>query len=447
MEFKKLISLFAAGIVVATSCTEDDNKFSVDVEEGSGLSKFVIAATSSVATYLLPIDNLEDGEATYRNGAGYEVENATDWIFWNNKYAYRLVYNQQNPGVTTSYMLNSDGNIVEREIQYSILNRFTTSGIYNNHIVMAASGATAKTDDKGNAQYGVTFTLLNVVDQTEESKTIITENMIGSGEYCTLSGVVQSNNKIYTAVCPEGVSVYGVQNNGALLSDEAKAIINTSGGISGTINPDSVWVAIYDGVDFSNPRIVRDGRISYSTSRYRSQYYSTISADASGNVYVFSSSYATVQAGIQKTSLPSGVIRINAGTETFDADYYVNFEDESVAGTAMYKVWHIKEDYFLMQMYAEKSDDKSYTANTNKLGVFKASDKSFTWVTGLPGSSEINSLSKNAYSDGENAFIVVTPVTTNAKPTIYKINPLTAAAEAGVVVDAEGVTAIGKLIN
>ena len=85
MEFKKLISLFAAGIVVATSCTEDDNKFSVDDEEGSGLSKFVIAATRSVATYLLPIDNLEDGEATYRNGAGYEVENATDCIFWNNK--------------------------------------------------------------------------------------------------------------------------------------------------------------------------------------------------------------------------------------------------------------------------------------------------------------------------------------------------------------------------
>lgn len=442
---KTLIAILFCAALFAVSCSEkinDDGGSKAPTE----VSKFIVAATSADATYLLSINDLTSGEATII-GNGMEVDNATAWIFWGEKYAYRLVYNQGNAGVTTSYMLDNTGELTERNIRHEIQSRFTTYGIFGDQIITAASGATDQKDAAGNAQYGITFTKINVSNQTLSTQTATSENLLGTGEYCTVSGIVESGGKIYTAVCPEGVSVYGVQNNSHLLSQEAKALINTEGGISGTVNPNAVWVAIYDGADFSSPRIISDSRISYATSRYRSQYYSTIAADASGDVYVFSSSYSTTQSGIQKTSLPSGVIRIKAGAETFDGSYYVNFEDAAVADRAMYKVWHIADDYFLMQMYDQKGDDKSYKANTNRLGVFKAGTQQFRWVEGVPEASTISMLSKNAYSDGRLAHIAIATTTAGSKPTIYSIDPLTAKATAGCAITAEGVTALGKLTN
>lgn len=453
MKNRNLFYGIAAGLLlgmVTTACSEDDpleggggNNGNGGTTSGSG-SRYIVAGTSSEATYLLATDQLNEGEVSIV-GNGMEVDNATTWLFYKDHYAYRLVYNQGNAGITTSYQLDTDGKLEERNIRHEIQNRFTTYGIFGNYIITAASGATDRKDTAGNPQYGITFTLIDTESQTLSTRTVGSENLLGTGEYCTVSGLVESNGKIYTAVCPEGVSVYGVQNNGNLLSEEAKKLINEEGGISGTITPDKVWVAIYNGTDFENPTIVSDDRISYATSRYRSQYYQTIDTDDSGNLYVFSSSYATTQEGLQKTSLPSGVVRIKAGADTFDPDYYVNLEEASVAGRAMYKVWHITGDYFLLQMYAEQTENKSYKANTNRLGIFKAGEGKFTWVEGLPAAESISSLSKNAYVENGVAYMAVVPTTQGAKPTIYQIDPLTATAKSGLVVTADGIGAIGKL--
>lgn len=415
-----------------------------DTPSGGG-SKYVIAGSSSAASYLLTTDRLDSGEASIV-GDGKEVDSATTWLYFNNKYVYRLVYNQGNAGITTSYLIDSSGQLEERNIRHEIQNRFTTYGIYADYIVTAASGATDRKDSAGNPQYGVTFTLIDAEQQTLRTHTVVTENLTGTGEYCTLSGIVAVGEKIYSALCPEGVSLYGVRNNGHLLSEEARQLINEEGGISGSVTPDRVWVAIYNGIDFDNPKIITDSRLSYATSRYRSQYYPTIDADDEGNIYVFSASHASSQSGIQKTSLPSGVLRIKAGTEEFDTDYYVNLEDDNVAGRAMYKVWHIAGDYFLLQMYADKTDDKSHKVNTNRLGIFQASAQRFTWVNGLPDATAISSFSKNAYVEDGRAYIAVTGVDKNAHPTIYSIDPQTAFATPGLTVEADGgISAIGKL--
>lgn len=453
MKKKNLLWGIAASLLLGmttTACSEDDtiegggNSGNGGSAGGSG-SRYIVAGTSSEATYLLATERLDEGQASIV-GNGMEVDNATTWLFYKNKYAYRLVYNQGNAGVTTSYRLDGDGKLEERNIRHEIQNRFTTYGIFQNYIITAASGPTDRKDAAGNPQYGITFTLIDTEGQTLSTRTVGSENLLGTGEYCTVSGLVESNGKIYTALCPEGVSVYGVKNNGSLLSEEARKLINEEGGISGAITPDKAWVAIYNGTDFENPTIVSDDRISYATSRYRSQYYQTIDADDAGNIYVFSSSYATTQEGIQKTSRPSGVVRIRAGAAAFDPDYYVNLEEASVAGRAMYKVWHITGDYFLLQMYADQTDNKSYKANTNRLGIFKAGEGKFAWVEGLPAPENISSLSKNAYVEDGQAYIAVVPITEGAKPTIYRIDPQTAVAKAGLVVTADGIGAIGKLI-
>ena len=113
----------------------------------------------------------------------------------------------------------------------------------------------------------------------------------------------------------------------------------------------------------------------------------------------------------------------------------------------MYKVWHVKGDYFLLQMYNEAGDDKSYTVNTHRFGIFKASNATFQWVTGLPEATEINALSRSAYVEQGYAYMGVTTISAGSKPTIYVINPETAEAAPGLEITAEGLAAIGKLSN
>lgn len=430
--------------LVVTACSEENHSIGGSGGDGSQ-SKYIVAGTSSEATYLLATDRLDAGEVSIV-GHGLEVDNSTAFLFYKEKYAYRLVYNQGNAGITTSYQLDANGELTERNIRHEIQNRFTTYGMYGNYIITAASGAINPTSSVNNIPpYGITFTMINAEDQTLSTQTVVSENLLGTGEYCTISGIVASGDKIYSGVVPEGFSVYGVQNAGDQLTEEARKLINTEGGIAGTIHPNSVWVAIYNGTNFDTPKIIKDDRISYATSRFKSQFYPTIDKDEEGNVYVFSASHATTQSGIQKTNRPSGVIRIKAGTEAFDPDYYVNLEDPAMAGRAMYKVWHIKGDYFLMQMYKDVTDDKSWKTNTHRLGIFKAGEKRFTWIEGLPEPDHIGSLSKNAYINDGLAHMAVTTTTAGSKPTIYVIDPETATASKGLVVTSDGISAVGKL--
>lgn len=367
-----VITLMFSGIF--TSCSDDTTNFGGGNSDGVQ-SQYIIAASSSEATYLLQTDKLNEGEMTIVNN-GMEVDAATAWVFYKNKYAYRLQYNQGNSGLGSSYLLDADGRLQERNIKFEVQNRFTTYGVYGNQVIMAASGATNPFDEDSNLpKYGVTFTLINAEEQKLTTRTIVTENLVNNGEYFTVSGIVDVNNKLYTALCPQGLSPYGVAKGGYVV-DESLVV---DGAVSATQYPDNVWVAIYDGLDFENPKILHDTRISYATSRYRSQFYSTIVPDEEGNVYVFSSSYAKGQSGIQKTSKPSGVIRIKAGTEEFDPDYYCNIE-EVADGRRVFQVWHIMGDYFLLRMYAEASDDVSAKADTRRLAIFKAGNKTFKWV-------------------------------------------------------------------
>lgn len=437
--------LFATSILftgIFAAC--EDNNGGVDPRKGAD-SKYVIAASSESAVYLLETENINEGDLTIRRN-GIEALEATAWVFHSNKYAYRLVYNQGNAGTGSSYILDENGLLKERNIEFEIRNRFTTYGPYGNYVITAASGATDKfaPDDtkKERPQYGVTFTYLDVVNQTLKTKTVVTENMVdNNGEYYTVSGIVDVNNKLYTALCPQGYSAYGIKQGYA---DADPNLVNETGVITPTLHPNKVWVAIYDGIDFENPKIISDDRISYATSRFRSQFYQTIVPDAEKNVYVFSASNARTYTGKQKTDKPSGVVRIKVGTEEFDKDYYCDIEELS-GGYPIFKVWHITGDYFLLQMYAQKEYESTAKADTRRLAIFKAGDKSFKWVEkGLPAKDIISSLGSSPYFENGLAYMPVV-TTDGTQPTVYIIDPTTASAKKGITVTASAISAIGKL--
>ncbi|MDR0412207.1 MAG: DUF4374 domain-containing protein [Dysgonamonadaceae bacterium] len=427
MKKKLVLSFLAALCLFVASCDKDDNNPVEEpvVEEPKG--SFVIVATSGEASYLLQADDLKSGEMTIVN-SGLETDNGTEWEFNSGKYLYRLQYNQGNAGTSSSYVLNAAGQIEERSIAVEIRSRFTTHGSYGKYIVTAAAGATDTKDAAENVAQGVTFTYIDAEAQTLATKTVVTENFLGNGEYVTFSGIADMDGKLFTAVCPLGVSAYGAANGAGEVH-------------SGTAFHDNVWIAVFDNTNFTNPRIISDNRLSYATTRFRSQYYSNIVTDDRRNLYVFSSAYDS------ETTKPSGVLRIKAGTETFDPSFFFNIE-EAAGGRHLYKVFYITEDYFLLQLYTEAGKPASVTSSdANRLAVFDAANKTLRWVTGLPGEDNIGSFAKKFVADKGIIYVPVVPVDAEgSQPAIYAIDPVTATATRGMAVTCNSIGATGKLL-
>lgn len=442
---------------VCAACENDENTVEDAVNagnnvDGSAASAYVVAGTTGDAAYLITAETLDNGLVS-SVGNGFETENtsATTWVFYGNKYLYRVAYNRGAAGTTASFCLGADGKIQARPKEYNILN-YTTYGIYRNEIITAAAAETAQKDAYGNSAYGINFSIMDVDAETTRTQTIIAEDFLHNKEYVTFSGLLEANGKIYTAVVPLGCSPYGVAAGGVLPGNE-DLVQNagggtgggtyTSGTLSGTQYPNECWVAIFDDDSFTHPTLVKTDSLSYAAGRMRSAYYQTIWAADNGDIYVFSPSYAKSNSDTrQTTDRPSGVMRIKAGATEFDSSY-PRFNIEEVAGgNQVYRCWHISGDYFLLQMYTQGLNIKGTGAT--RLAVYKGEERTFTYVTGLPDADVISSFSKDPYC--EDGMCYTTVVTTDgAKPTVYKIDPATAHATAGLQVEADAIGALGLL--
>ena len=76
---------------------------------------------------------------------------------------YRLVYNQGNAGVTSSYVLNTEGKVKERDNTYEI-KRFTSYGIYGDYIITSSTGDLGEeyADENGYLPKGFLLSYLDV---------------------------------------------------------------------------------------------------------------------------------------------------------------------------------------------------------------------------------------------------------------------------------------------
>lgn len=470
-----LVAALSFGCMFTTACSDDDP---VQTEEPNPnpepspepnpetLTRFVIVAqagSDNGATYLVTSKSLDEGQVT-AEGNGWETQSASNWIYYGERYLFGFQYNDGSNGTGFSFKLGNDGLITE-DRQYTF-NRTTTYGTWGDHVITASTNAgTAEKDEEGNFAYYLQFNYLSVLDGSTTTGSHIAENFLGNGERVSFAGFVEANGKLYTSVVPMGMSHYGV-NTYPWGIQKPEYVANADGGsgsgqytagmIPSTQYPDSAFVAIYSGDDFNEtPLIARTGKIGFASGRMRSQYYQTIWAADNGDLYVFSPGYGrttttpvTNPDGTQfervQGQLPSGVVRIKAGENDFDASYYVNIE-ELGNKNPMFRCWHIAEDYFLLQMYSGGAENMSGTsAPRNELAVFKGEEGTLTVVTGLPEASTLSSFGTPCSDNGYAYIPVVT--TTGAKPTIYRIDPATGEAKAGLVVDkADSVTALGKL--
>lgn len=90
------------GICLTTAC--DDN-IAGDTGGGEGgdgedktVSSYILSASVGDANYLLEAEKLGEGSVT-TVGNGLVTQSATQWIFYKDKYLYRLMYNQDRKSV------------------------------------------------------------------------------------------------------------------------------------------------------------------------------------------------------------------------------------------------------------------------------------------------------------------------------------------------------------
>ena len=463
MNYKTIFrtAILAVGIM-ATAC-ESSNSDKTEKPVITTDYAYVIASqgifSNTTTNALLTTSSLNDGRVGMESGL--VNDGASYWVFYGDKYLYGLTYNQGNAGTTRSYILREDMTLEARPAEYAV-RRFTSYGIYDKYILTSSTGdgPAEWADENGFIPKSVLISYLDVVNETYTTNNTLdecylAENFLGNGEYVTLAGIEESNGKIFSAAVPMGLSQYGVKAEGGKWvrngfedlvkresGGEGSSAAYKEGELQWTQYPDECWVAIFDNETLASKRLIKTDKLSYACGRNKSQYYQMIWSVESGDIYVFSPSYAkAMEDARQRTTLPAGVMRIKSGSEEFDPDYYYNIE-AMAEGRSFLRTWHIGGTKFLMLMYnVPITPEKSMTAN--ELAIFDAANGTLKAVTGLPAAEYISGFGSAPYAEGEKCYVTVT--TTNDYPAVYVIDKSSAVATKGVTIEATQISGIGRL--
>lgn len=406
------LAIFVAG------CSDDNNGNGANTSQGN----YFVAATQGDYTYMLSVNDLESGTASIVGNASAIEEPYAFTAFVSNgdRSVTAMQYRQGDPSIGMSYSLDATGAVQKTGNEFQLEKGYGTWGSFGDNIVAARSGQTL-TD-------GTTGVVAYLIDQ-------VNGNAVTT-KYLTTTGL--NGGATYNGVQESG-TISGIvdRGNGTFLTSAifSHGVVSSGGSTTATVgNPNECWVLELD----QNLNVVRsfqDDRISYSAGRYRSAYYSQIAADANDNVYVFSGAYDNT------STKNAGAIRISAGGNDFDS-YYWDLETAS-GGYRFRKVWHITSDYFLLEFYNEQYETIDISSAATQYAVVKMGSKDFNWVTtGFPAKGNIVGTGWPFAHDGKMYF----PVTTDsANPTVYVIDPATATAKVGLIIEAEGVSALTRL--
>ncbi|MBR2429696.1 MAG: DUF4374 domain-containing protein [Alistipes sp.] len=459
---KSTIICLAVALMGVVACQKEETPQNNTNRPEATERPYVIASqgtfSNTTTNALLTAESLEGG--TIGMTDGLVNDGASYWVFWGDKYLYGLTYNQGNAGTTRSFVMNADYTLSARAAEYAV-RRFTTVGVYDKYVMTTSTGdgPTEWADENGYLPKSILVSLLDVENETYTTNNTLeehylAENFLGNGEFVTLAGIEEVDGKIYSAAVPMGLSQYGVKvDGGKWIREGYEDLVKTEAGGSGsgsykegelqwTQYPDECWVAIFDDETLATKRLIRTDKISYACGRNKSQYYQMIWATESGDVYVFSPSYAKTMADErQQTTLPAGVVRIKSGAEEFDPNYYVNIEALS-DGRAFLRSWYIGDNKFLMLMY-DSALTPAKTMKANQLAIFDATSATLAPVTGLPSADVISGFGNTPYAENGKAYIAVT--VTDGYPAIYVIDGATAVATKGLTVEATQIGGVGRL--
>lgn len=403
-QFIKKSWIVALALFAAAGCSKNDNPSPEEVEpnpEASLEGQFLVATGSGTATYLLPTAALDDANASISPvGTGLEFNDTfTQYISYGYNGFVAVKYGQGNAHIGQRFTINSTGAAALVGAQFELQNGFITAGLVGDMTYTLMSG---------NRSSDPTLATLNRIplsDGTPQFAFLPTNSFAGyEGKNAALLGIVDAG---------DGSSFYT-----GLHFWEDNDI-------------DDVAIAKINATSLQVEAVYSDSRLSVSGGFFRSARYSQIGRADNGDIYVFSgNNYGTKKAG---------ALVIKSGAAGFDQDYFWDLETAS-GGYRFRKVWHVKDDIFLVEFYNEIVDaGASASGNATQYALLNMADKRFSWISGLPDKSNIaESGVKWPYVFNDKIYIGV--ATTLEDPRFYVVDPESAAATKGLLVN--GVTSI-----
>lgn len=391
-------------LLAAAGCSDDNPVTPTTPPAETG--QYLVAAVFDVATYFLTVDDLEDATVTisptgnngleYSNTFSHFVNNGTIGLLG-------LKYGQGGAHVGAGFTIGASGRAEQVGTDFEIPSGFTTAGSFGTTVITARSAQTLTDGSIG--------AVINSIDMANGnrlvSRSLSTGNLPGLGA--------------------RQASLIGIEDAGG--GSFFTSLQVTDAPI------DSVYVAKLD-QNLNILGIYGDDRIGLSGGGWRSARYSQIGTVDNGDTYVFSGA-----GGISATTTKKGgALVIRSGATDFDSSYYWDIET-AADGYRFRRVYHVTEDYFLIEFYNEISASGTNDQAT-LYGIARMSTRTFSWLTGFPAKTEIVDRG-TSWPFNYNGKSYVGVQTVIGSPAIYAIDPVTATATKGVTV--ADVTSIGGI--
>ncbi len=403
-----------------SSCKDDDDETTSESETTTDntATKYVIAASSGDNDYLVIGDTLSS-DVTYDATASDAVQAAGDrtWTFFGTDVVYGFLYNQSDAGTTASYILDDSETITERnELALDI--SVQTRGVVGDNVVFAYSD---RLKDTTAAQYAYFYVVDPETDASTEYE-VATDDLLEDGEAAYFTDIAEY----------EGNMIAGARS------------ISSSAFASDYYN--NTYVVVFND-DFTVKQIIKDsGRTGFVAGQLYSQGETGLEVTDDGDLYVFSSGQ-TCYADAETTTIPSGVLKINAGEFAFDSDYFFDISAAS-DGYNLFRTYYMGGTTFVVMMYPGTNSNATFGVSADRFAVVDVAEETFTWVTGFPeasGADDDPFSIGTPFIDSDNSRLVVPVTTSDDDNYIYSIDPSDASSEQLSPVTAESIKAVGKL--
>jgi hypothetical protein len=404
--------IISGSLLFSLSSCEDSSTSIDDGDNDNGEvtnTQYAIAASSGENSYLLQTASVDTGSISAQSDEAIQVLGNRSWFFFKDIAAYSFLYAQGDPGTVSSYILDQEGQLDQRQelgLEVSIQSR----GIYKDNLVVQYSSRSYEDPV-------ATFYKVNGVTEAISDEIVVqTDTLAPEGEIAYFTDIAQYGDYILAS--------FRTISGGA---DEEL-------GTFGSEHLNETFIAVYD-ENFNPVKVIHDeGQTGQIAGQTRSQGRTGIEEVDSGDVYAFSSA-------IEAPDVPSGVLKINEGELEFDQDYFFDISAAS-GGYDVYRTYYMGGSTFVVRMY---DDQASASPSVSKTGfaVVDVVEQTFSWIEdGIP--SEISAISA-PYIDRDNNQLIYGITTPDTRPHLYSIDPETATMTQGTEVVAESILGIGKL--